>query len=696
MAQTEGQKDTLQTWQQDALQVLYTEIDPHVQFDVLERTAQTCSDKLQLVLAENGETITINVPDKDDQAMILPIHFDGPILTGNIELITASDLKTFATANPLFKNAKRKIEKIEGMDDRELHCPDFIFHLEQVETISFRNYVFQLAQIIYKYFGDEAVDFVLGLINHLTVERHGKNACTLEAINSLTLDTKKLGIEKYFANRKLDWFEEEEANESEEEILRWALGTKFMFRLSQEHQTPEAQMQAIKNLLKTNDSFRRKLLHALVGFISKSSKMMLSSIIRHGWKTIANIDEVTDFEWWTYVKKATEQINTKIAASDKTFGESSPKQDESMRERDNHIRTFFEEHPSAPPPEETRKLKDVIGCEGLKQELEQLEVEHNPRGYDEKQREILARVSGAVARYIIQSRSVFMHDEDNAEPTWQQGFPLNFQKSKNATCFTGPWLIAMMLMECGIKYTDILYAQVNQTHDGQLGGHGGLILTTRLNHYVFIDHGYNFACRDLPRLKVETKEEIPLVREFMKGKINEAITIVFPNEESERIHKHMQFMSLIDGFASGHLYHVGLSFLDAGEIERAKFAFEMAHTFNRQDPDILYHLGLVALKQHQNETAEKYFMDALKIFPDHLFSTFGLGECAGKSGDLLLAKLYFDEVGGSEFPIWKGEKLKEDAAKYASMDDKDFEALFKKNAPKIRAETDQEPEPANT
>ena len=673
MAQTEGQKDTLQTWQQDALRVLYTEIDPHVQFDVLERTAQTCSDKLQLVLAENGETITINVPDKDDQAMILPIHFDGPILTGNIELITASDLKTFATANPLFKNAKRKIEKIEGMDDKELHCPDFIFHLEQVETISFRNYVFQLAQIIYKYFGDEAVDLVLGLINHLTVEKYGKNACTLEAINSLTLDKKKLGIEKYFANRKLDWFEEEEANESEEEILRWALGSKFMFRLSQEHQTPEAQMQAIKNLLKNNDSFRRKLLHALVGFISKSSKMMLSSIIRHGWKTIANIDEVTDFEWWTYVKKATEHMNAKSAASDKKNAEASPKQEESMRERDNHIRTFFEEHPSAPPPEETRKLKDVIGCEGLKHELEQLEVEHNPRGYDEKQREILARVSGAVSRYIIEHKG---GEDKDADPSWSEGLPVSLRESKSATCFTGPWLIAMMLMECGIEYDDILYANVNQSHDGQLGGHGGLILKTGLRHNVFIDHGYNFACRDLPTAGAATKEEAELVGDLLEGKIKEAVTVLFANPEADRIHRHMQFMSLIDGFSSGHLYHVGLSFFANGDIDRAQYAFELAHTFNRQDPDILYHLGLVALRRDQNNVAEGYFADALKIFPNHLFSQFGLGQCAVQQGDLAKAKEHFGVVGKSPLTIWRANELKEQAAKYASMSDSDLQDVF--------------------
>lgn len=671
MAETEPQTNVLTAWQEQALEALHMQSDPGVRFDVFARTAETCTDQLELLRLRGRDDVKALIAKAEEDArtgrqpdphekMQIGLDDNGGNILGAGRLMIALDDKLFSGENPLLKSADRSVKGID--------IPDFVRIAELGEMEAFIPHVERLAQTINKYLGDEAIDFVLGLIHHLVLEQGQKSPLTVEFVKALPLEKKKSLVAYVLKSQPL--------NENQEKsVLTWALGTKFMHRLAKEHQTPEAQLNAVKQLLLTNESFRRKLLRAVYNFTLTSPRLVTSALLRWGWKTIADIDEVTTFEWWTFVKKQHEHLIARIAAGDEGLGAimSSPRAQKRTQDREKNMQAFFETHPEPPPPQDIKKLREVIGCDRYPAELKQLKNEHDPRGYEEKQREIVARVSGAVSRYVLENNVAAEEEED---PSWRRGLPLNFRESKNATCFTGPWLIAMMLMECGIEYDDLIYVHVNQSHDSQIGGHGGLILKTKLQHMVFIDHGYNFSCRDLPTAASATKNEAELVNDFLNGKIKEAVTVLFAHAESDRIHQHMQFMPLIDGFSSGHLYHVGLSFFAEGDLDKAKFAFELAHTFNRQDPDILYHLGLVALRSNQVEVAEAYFQDALKIFPNHLFSEFGLGETSVKRGDFAAAKKHFGIVGESKFRIWKANDLKENAAKYAGLGEADLQEIF--------------------
>lgn len=310
-------------------------------------------------------------------------------------------------------------------------------------------------------------------------------------------------------------------------------------------------------------------------------------------------------------------------------------------------------------------LSELIGCKKYREELEKMDKEHNPVAYAAKQKEIAYRVFAAVSRFTRNG----VQSENVEAPTFEQGFPAYVIEHKNATCFSGPWLIAMLLFASGIKYSELLYCHVNESHNNIIGGHGSILMKTKMRELIFIDHGFHMVGKELPIQIAENQEMINEMVELLEGKRSKPVVFRVKDGLAQglQVHKDMQIMPLGEGFNSGHLLHVGISFFEQDRLEEAQYALELALTFSERDPDILYYLGQIKFRQNDLESAKQYFEKALAAFPNHLISIFAIGELAIKTKDAKKARECFAKVAENESEIWKNSHYKDKAKEYIEI-----------------------------
>ncbi len=541
---------------------------------------------------------------------------------------------------------------------------------EYSELLSVDDYVAVLAHLIHKYIGADGVDLAVSLvIFHVqNDERPGAQFQDPKMIDKILSASKegKEGLLKQFLSGL------EVPPESEEKVLKWALGTNFFDRLSTGNPDVASKMKVLQTLLETREDFRDKLLRAIRRLPAITDKQLASVFVRQGWRTLMGIDSVSDDEWWKYLRDSTQRM-----AAD-------PEMQKGVIETDAQrarfqttiadVEAYFREHPESEPSGVLQKLADEIGCKQLRKELEKLEKEHNPVAVASKQREIMHRVFGAITRYT--------HAESDQEknPSYRAGFPVNVAKNKDTTCFSGPWLMSIMLFLSGIHYEDLLYCHVNETNNGQLGGHGAVLMKTRLREVMTIDHGFHFAGREFPFFFSDKEEMAKGFVGLLEGKIDQPVKMTFRrNAQLNRTigyHPDVSVMPLGQGFASGHLLHVGIDFMHSGKLDEAKYALELGLSFNRADPDIWYYLGLVSLKEGDTSEAGFCFNEALKQFDGHLISHFSLGEMAMMNGNAEEALRRFKIVGEDKRKVWGDNAFQKRARRYATMTVSELQAAW--------------------
>ena len=133
-------------------------------------------------------------------------------------------------------------------------------------------------------------------------------------------------------------------------------------------------------------------------------------------------------------------------------------------------------------------------------------------------------------------------------------------------------------------------------------------------------------------------------------------------------------MHVQDGVASGHLLHVGIVFLEEGDLEKAIFAFDLGLTFHPKHADLLCHRGIAYHQKGDLETAAESFEKALKIFPNHCISQLALAKLfmdracfLGEYRSYSLARAYFRSVANN--PCTIDPHIREEAVEGAMMDD---------------------------
>jgi tetratricopeptide (TPR) repeat protein len=349
---------------------------------------------------------------------------------------------------------------------------------------------------------------------------------------------------------------------------------------------------------------------------------------------------------------------------------SSPERSARNEQRKAHIAEYYGANPKGEP---SRLLREAIGTAQYRKRVREMEKLHDPIGYMSLQKEILFAVNRHVARY--QTRMI----DENARPASHRlGCPSYVIQNKDASCFSGPWLMAALMEDAGINPERIFYCNVQRAKNGTIGGHGTLVCTTggvginSFSEVLFADHGLMMTGKNLPIHVCGDEKTYRAVQGLFTHKHTDMVQLEFP-ERMHRIfdiHPNMQIMPLYQGLTTGHLLHTGIAFLHEGKLDEAEHSFELGLTYNPKDPDLLYYLGIIHFMQNESSEAYGAFTRALDVFADHVQSRYSLGELHCSQGDARSAKEAFTRVAAvKKEDIWGETEFYDRAVAFSRMDD---------------------------
>lgn len=278
-----------------------------------------------------------------------------------------------------------------------------------------------------------------------------------------------------------------------------------------------------------------------------------------------------------------------------------------------------------PTPAVPLKVRDIVDAPRCKEELESARRMHNPAALGAKESEIVWRVFSEVMR--------FEHSHTGTEKTGANPHcwtPRYVREEGRVNCFTGPWLIAALLLECGIPEDQIFYCDVQgPTNDVLLGTHGSLIVTLASGQQLLIDvGGHTIQTFPLSLYDEATNRKLHRLFEYKTYKTQThgllPVKAEQPHEQMQvtRIHRDMHVMPMRNGFAWGALMSTGLEALETGKAAVARHAFELAYDLHPQSPDILCHMGRCHAAQGNNEEALFWMDEAIRSCSKNLITRY--------------------------------------------------------------------------
>ncbi|HEY2460383.1 MAG TPA: tetratricopeptide repeat protein [Candidatus Acidoferrum sp.] len=95
----------------------------------------------------------------------------------------------------------------------------------------------------------------------------------------------------------------------------------------------------------------------------------------------------------------------------------------------------------------------------------------------------------------------------------------------------------------------------------------------------------------------------------------------------------------------------------ANDFDAAAKHLDAARTLAPDDPDVLYTLGLIWERKHNQGSAAKYWSEALKSDPRHVSSLLAMGQMALKSDDATGAREYLDKAVEYAPDSWQAHSL---------------------------------------
>ena len=714
---------------------------------------RTLLDELETMALQDEAALDQMIPIITQITVILATISPTPVVSPSEEEPQQMDL---AALSALLQNRRpardmKKEPRIEGFGDNfrvvipeagltcdsvkgTAHTLDTQFLVQKLEPFMYPEYIAvegvgesasALGQILYRHFGLGMIDLSFALMVYGWIHDEGRPAEIREVFREIDFSGMSTSDKRNFLERIIQT--DTLSEDAPHSLLRWALGIPFYEKLVQIGEgaslppTGEV-MDKVRELMATKEGLRSEMLEALHRLTRAPDQLLASAFVRQGWRTLMTVGEVTDWEWLHHLKRIADEEFTDddLAQWGATDGDLEEKRGRALKRQqdlrgklDGMLATLGD----APP--EIRRLSSLIDCERYHKELDALRQSQNPVGVAAKQLEIVDRVFGHVTRFVSQSVA--------QRPSYEVGLPAFVAREKKATCFSGPWLIAMMLFLCGLEYEELAYCHVNQTHDGVSGSHGSIIVKTEMGELTLIDHGYHIPARDIlaplrlllafcpkekldPQHREEEKaagdegdekeenllaavaESAPRTLDALEtffarpkktegGKKKKSLTrfpvvIKLPRAFGflTKVHPFMTVMGLKEGFESGHLLHVGITFFNERRWEESKYAFELALKANPQDTDILYYLGMLAFEKNNLKEARAYFDQAVISFPEHARSLFGLGELAIAEKDATRARAHFRTVAEIKSCLYGGNEIIERAKELVEMPD---EALLR-------------------
>ena len=686
------------SWEAKAVDAFLDRPLPDTRFEVMRRVCETSSMTLRVIEAAEGDSVGSrfellfrDAEGKNESAGVCTMSFDelraaidagvapedlhgdvpeglvispisendlmthlddgeGVQATGFEELLKELDYRVVLNRNDESLPAVQGFMIAEEIDKHLMWrpIPESVKEANLEAAATYNNYI-ALARVLYKVFGEDVVDLVLAMLFFAEHEKETQGSKKLwevrETAMALPADRKVKAVEGM-----LDQYEIEER--AYEEVIKWALGNKTYTRLAQEAGDFEGVLLGFARAFRESSFLREKVLMALRSSTHGSDKVLTGAFLRQGWVTLAEMTrEVTDFEWFSIVKAQIDEILASPEKQAMYFGTAERRERFGVQQQ--NVAKFFAEN-EEPDPSTVETLSKAIGCDELRNKLREIAAQHNPYAYAAMEHEICSRIVRYVSRYKSLSK-------EDPQQTWEAGFPVNVVKNKKATCFSGPMLIAMLMIRSGIPHENVFFCNVNESKGGMLGGHGSIIVRTRLNELRLFDHGMSTAGKNFE--PVFFGPAISGFGELVRGQRSHAIHVEVEEDHSALfdLHKNMQVMPIFNGFASGHMLHVGLSFMAEELYEEAYYAFELGLSYSPGDPDLLHGIARIEFTEGNYLEAIRYAGMALKTFDGHPWARMTLAEAYLEIGAKEDAIELFEGIANEERDIYQGNEIKETA-----------------------------------
>lgn len=610
----EGQLPSLRRWQNEAARMVRKTPHPELSIAVLQRTLQMATRNMVLRVEDVPEPRTSTF----DESVVLP--------TRGLRGAEAIELAQQLDADLLAKHP----DLADVLDE------------EKEETRTMPHVLGGAAITLHHHCGERVAELTSMLVPRLLTDA---NKELMETWSTLT------DMAPSLRNNIVNIFLRDNPHEDshDREILGYLLGEGHYERLLKRCGTNEKILERLLAVLNRSSHIRSKLFFHLRSTLEMPDRLLAASFIRRGWKELMDMDAPSEREWWIQIL---EELLDLEGRQDDFEGQCPTEELKEKHARmKQRARDFINADAGKDDPLE--KLSTVIHCNRHRAELLAFEDRYDWKGYAAKQRAILAEVVGAMAR--------FPYDDEKDDltaarviPPYIAGTPRNVMERKRANCFSGPWLMAMLLLRCGFREDEILYLHANQMTADVKGSHGGLLVATRAKELLYADYGYNVRGANFPLKLLEEENMTNTLTALADGVITGPVMLRFHKDVADclEVPIDMQAMSLTQGLMSGHMLNVAISFVHEERWEEAEHACFLGLTFNPRDPDLHYYHGLALQALGREAQARRAFLDGIDAYEGHLRCHFALGELLRHQGRVEEALQEFKRVVNDPADVW--------------------------------------------
>lgn len=449
---------------------------------------------------------------------------------------------------------------------------------------------------------------------------------------------------------------------------------------------------ALEKFLVTSEKGRETLLTGLRRILQAPDVALGMLCVRQGIRQfVHHAMEVTDHEWWRYIictygptivrlrdmapkrepdAESTDppsmrsQLNAVIAKFQPMLDEmlDQPMEQYSeeafslgfseVREMLTRAHTFLSEHPTEPP---ARILREVVDCDRFREELSHLRQSHNPVALEAKEIELVSRIFSALMRYPHASTGKRESDPRRMQAVLEANMPILAAERKQLTCFSGPWMMASLLLEAGIPEKQLYFASVQeQEPDRCFGTHAALAFVTSDRRAFFIDP----ADRTLQKpfslsALTDSASRSALVALFTQRR-NTAVHLRIAKDKVSETGNFRDFfvLPLLEGAAAFYFQNIAITFLQEKRWPEALRACEIGLQFHPESPDLHYQSGLAYTYLHESDNARLCFERAVLHSPRHQHALMQLGDFCAISRDTQGAIAYYQRVLADERKVW--------------------------------------------
>ncbi len=468
--------------------------------------------------------------------------------------------------------------------------------------------------------------------------------------------------------------------------LQHVTGFSLRNRLAQYSSFEEA-IAVLERLIATSELVRHKSLLLLQNFRHKPHDYLVGSIATRGYETLLQMNAMSEWDMWANLQReqlrAAEDLAAKSAQPNEKamavkLNEGEPDvlrylDDESARDIWRRASIYTSIHPEQP----RFRLVDKIPCEEFRYQMDVLRFACQWEALAAKEREVVNHIFSEVLR--IGYAHAEEQDRPYTEISFLTGNPSYALKHSRLNCFTGPWLIAALCLECGIPYERLFYCCVNEDSDNvNAGTHSALLMRYVDGSLGYIDYGQRKANRRLALAHIENPVESKHLNLLIDASSQWAaqsspfkivgdpvhISVNASVAKVNGLYRDVHVLPLDQGFSAIQLLHTGLSMKNEGNIDEALEAFELGLTFFPTSPDLLCQCAIIHYERADLQRAEWLLDLALSEYKNHLLSLFYKAKLLHIQGKIDEAADLFRRVEFDPREIWGDKSIKVQALRY--------------------------------